>query len=249
MNVPGWEPQRGVRDLGLTAGETHAWLLPCVQSTGTLAALSALLDGDERRRAERYHFARDRQRFIAARGALRLVLAGYLGCEPQDVAFVLGGHGKPRIADRHGTPLCFNLSTSQDWALLAVTPGREVGVDVEYIDGRRADREIARRWFAPGEVQALEALEGAAWLRGFFTCWTRKEAFVKATGEGLSRPLDSFEVSVAPGGPSPLLRVLEDGPSGTAWRMTDLPEVPGYATALVVGGPIDTLNGFRLALS
>lgn len=248
MNVPGWEPRDAGHNPGLAREEAQVWLLPCVQPPRTLGALSALLGGDERRRAGRYRFARDRERYIAAHGAVRLVLAGYLGCEPPDIELVLGEYGKPHLANRHGTPLRFNLSISGEWALLAVTLGRDVGVDIECIDARRADREIARRWFAPGEIQALDALEGDEWVRGFFTCWTRKEAFVKATGEGLSHPLDSFEVSIAPGGPS-LLWVAENGPSAAAWRMADLPEVPGYASALVVDGPIDTLNGYMLALS
>lgn len=228
----------------ITGDETHVWLLPCVQPGAMLDELSRLLDEDERRRAERYRFERDRNRFVAARGAVRRVLAGYLRCAPRDLEFDLGDHGKPRLAKGHATSLRFNVSTSQEWAMLAVTLGREVGVDVEYIDSRRADRAIARRYFAPREVRALEALQNGEWLRGFFTCWTRKEAFVKATGEGLSRPLDTFEVSVEVRRPEPLLWFRDDNPAADCWRMTDLADLPGYASALVVAGSIGALRTF-----
>jgi 4'-phosphopantetheinyl transferase len=226
----------------ITSDDTHVWLLSCRQPRAALDDLFATLDEEERGRANRYRFEYDRDRFIASRGAVRQVLAGYLHCASSEVGFDLAEHGKPRLAERHATSLRFNVSTSHDWAMLAVTLGREVGIDVERIDSKRADTGIASRYFAPGEVRALEAMGEDEWLYGFFNCWTRKEAFVKATGEGLSRPLDSFEVSLASGQPGSLIRVQGRGEPAQGWRMANLAEVPGYASALVVTGPIGELH-------
>lgn len=230
--------------MSITADDIHVWLLPCRQPHAVLGELFAMLGEEERRRANRYHFEYDRDRFIASRGAVRQVLAGYLHCAPSEVEFDLAEHGKPRLAGRHATSLRFNVSTSHDWAMLAVTLGREVGIDVERIDSNRADLGIAKRYFAPGEVHALESMGEDEWLHGFFNCWTRKEAFVKATGEGLSRSLDSFEVSLAPGQPASLIRIQGCEDTVRRWRMADLAEVSGYASALVVAGSIGQLHGF-----
>jgi 4'-phosphopantetheinyl transferase len=228
----------------ISADSTHVWLLACRQSPEVLDELLSVLDAEERRRADRYRFEADRNRFIASRGALREVLAAYLQCAPRDVLFSLAEHGKPHLAEPCDRSLRFNLSTSGDWAMLAVTLGREVGVDVERINSERADRGIVSYYFAPGEIQALEAMDEADWLQGFFNCWTRKEAFIKATGEGLSRPLDSFEVSLQPGQPASLISFQGCRQAAKRWRMAELAEVPGYASALVVAGSIGQIHSF-----
>jgi len=231
-------------DMSITTDDTHVWLLPCRQARTVMDELFVTLDEEERQRANRYRFEYDRDRFIASRGAVRQVLAGYLHCTPSEVGFDLTKRGKPRLAERHATMLRFNVSTSHDWAMLAVTLGREVGIDVERIDSKRADLGIASHYFAPGEVHALEGMAEDERLHGFFNCWTRKEAFVKATGEGLSRPLDSFEVSLAPGQPASLIRIQGRENAVQRWRMADLAEVPGYASSLVVAGSIGQLRSF-----
>jgi len=245
MNDLDWQQVTEWSDVHIPADATHVWLLDCRQPAVVLDKLFALLDGEERGRAKRYRFDADRNRYIVSRAALREVLAAYLHCAPGEIEFDLAEHGKPRLGERHATPLRFNLSTSGDWAMLAVTLGREVGVDVERINSARADREIVSYYFAPGELQALEAMAEGEWLQGFFNCWTRKEAFIKATGEGLSRPLDSFEVSLATGQSVSLISFEGCTEAAKRWRMAELAAVPGYASALVVAGSIGQIHRFR----
>jgi 4'-phosphopantetheinyl transferase len=234
-----------MNNLWISADETHVWLLSCRQPRSMLDEFWQLLDKAERLRANRFHFDRDRDRFIASRAQVRRVLAEYLCCAPAEIAYDLAERGKPRLAEQHASSIRFNQSISGDWAVLALAPGRELGVDIERIDSLRADREMVNGFFAPGEVCALEALQEDQWLPGFFNCWARKEAFIKATGEGLSRPLDSFEVSIAPQQPPSLLSVQGYEDASDHWRMAELAEVPGYASALVVTGEIGRLQCFE----
>lgn len=155
------------------------------------------LSPDERARADRFVVARARDRFVVARGRLRQLLGALVGCPPADVRFAVADGGKPALAHPGGR-LCFNVAHSNDLMLCAITLDHEVGVDVEHVRPD-VDREaIARRFFARDEVRALEAAPHGLARDAFFACWTRKEAVVKATGEGLARPLDSFAVSVDP---------------------------------------------------
>ena len=254
--------------------ETHVWLVPLELDAPERDALASTLEQAERHRAERFRFEHDRRRFVVARGALRAILAGYLGgTAPAQVEFVTGPRGKPRLATRHGTggPR-FNMSHSGEWAMvgvihrdmkphnvvltmdgrplvldlgLAVAPERELGVDLERKDPARADAGVARRYFAPGEMRALEKLSGTAWVEGFFNCWTRKEAYVKATGDGLHTPLDAFEVSLDPAEPAALLSVGGSVTDAARWHLAALPTPAGYAAALVSDGPVGTVHRFR----
>jgi 4'-phosphopantetheinyl transferase len=241
---PGWKRPRDTREMSISEDETHVWLLPCRQSGARLDSLWRELDEAERSRANRFHFEKDRSRFVASRAMVRRVLSCYLRCPAAEVSYDIAEGGKPRLADRHASSIRFNQSISGDWALLALTPDRELGVDIEQIDGRRADRDIVNGFFAPGEVRALEALPEHEWMFGFFNCWARKEAFIKSTGEGLSRPLDSFEVSIATGQAPSVLSVAGYADADKRWQMADLAEVPGYASALVVTGPVGRLQCF-----
>jgi 4'-phosphopantetheinyl transferase len=147
------------------------------------------------------------------------------------------------LAKEHaGGDVRFNASHSDELALIAVVVGVDIGVDVERIDPRRADPGVAARFFAPAEVEALAGLSGRAWTRGFFDCWTRKEAFVKAVGEGLSYPLDGFEVSVSPDEPARIVRVGGSAALARRWSMAAMDPSPAHAGALVVAGPIGTLR-------
>lgn len=224
----------------LGAGEVHVWWIDVRFDARTQQHLAGLLEQHERDRAARFRFAPDRRRFVAARAALRSVLAGYLNDQADRICFQSGPYGKPRIASN---ALRFNASHSGDWALVAVSCDRELGVDVERLEPARAEGALARRFFAPGEVTELESLPASERVRGFFNCWTRKEAFIKATGQGLQRPLDSFQVSLAPERAPALLRV--DGTSNTRWRLWSLDAPGGYAAALVVDGGRCALRVFR----
>jgi 4'-phosphopantetheinyl transferase len=159
--------------------------------------LEALLDDADRERAKAFHFEDHRRRFIARRGLVRIELARAIGGQPGRLRFAQGEQGKLSLSD--APELRFNLSHAEDLALLAISDGAEIGCDIERIDPARARRDVAERFFSPRECATLSALPEEQWVEGFFNCWTRKEAYIKALGIGLSYPLDSFTVSLAPG--------------------------------------------------
>jgi 4'-phosphopantetheinyl transferase len=180
---------------------------------------------------------------VVARGLLRAILGRYLGCSPADVRFCYGPRGKPALNDaRGGEALRFNLSHSRGIALYAVTRGREVGVDVEAIRPEVEIASVARRVFSPSERATLHSLPPELQSEAFFNGWTRKEAFIKATGEGLARPLDEFDVSIAPGEPARLLATQPDADEAARWTLRELLPGPGYRAAVAVEG-----TGWRLA--
>jgi 4'-phosphopantetheinyl transferase len=231
-----WDP-RPHPPLG--AHDVHVWRVPLDDET-RVESYWALLDDEERRRATR--FVRDvhRRRFIAAHGALRTILAGYLDARPTALAFVNGEHGKPALRDVTGRPpVEFNLSHSDDLALVAVARAHPVGVDLERWS-EVEHLELAERFFSPGERMALRALAYAPHLveAGFFAAWTRKEAYLKATGQGITRGLHHFDVALAPGEPARLLADRLDDQATARWAMFALDPAPGYSAALVVASPV-----------
>jgi 4'-phosphopantetheinyl transferase len=199
--------------------------------------LHHLLSSDEIARAERFHFARDRTSFITARGLLRTLLGRYLSLPPGQVRFQYYPHGKPALdPDIANADLRFNLAHSHGLAVYAFGRGRELGVDVEQIRPEMAKERIAERFFSPVEVAALQALPLAVREEAFFLCWTRKEAYLKATGRGLSLRLDVFDVSVAPDAPAALLAARHDPHEVDHWTLHTLRPAPGYVGALAVEG-------------
>lgn len=198
-------------------------------------SLVRLLSASERARAARFIRNRDRRRFIVARARLRQLLAARLGTQPESVEFTYGAHGKPALAaDLAAFGLRFNVSHAQDLALYAITYGREVGVDVEAVRALSDADDIAARFFSRHENEAYRALELRDRPRGFFNCWTRKEAFIKAIGEGLSHPLDRFDVTLAPGEQARILRVAEAPGETCGWALRSFSPAPGFVAALVV---------------
>ncbi len=179
-------------------------------------ALSRHLSPDERSRADRFVFAHDRDRFRVGHGRLREILAGYVGVPAGELRFAYGEHGKPRLS-LDGPAPHFNLSHSDDQAALAVSHDVEVGVDIEKV--RMVERGLARRFFGAAEIAALEALPDEQWLDGFFRCWTRKEAVLKATGVGLTLSLASFDVSIAADESPRLLRLDGDPEASSRWSL------------------------------
>jgi 4'-phosphopantetheinyl transferase len=184
----------------------------------------ATLSPDELERASHFRSARDRERFIGTRSALRNILAGYLRCEPSAIEFSHNEHGKPRVRALH-----FSFSRSHELAVCAVSLTSEVGVDLERIDPAFATFSVAETFFARGEIAALGALPQHYRLEAFFRCWTRKEAYVKASGQGLSMSLQSFEVNLVE--PAAFLGGVE------GWSIESLDAPPGYAGALVASNP------------
>jgi len=219
----------------IAENEVHLWCA-CLDAPARVADdFRRLLSVEELDRAARFRFDRDRERFVAARGFLRVILGRYLRVEPGRLRFCYGAFGKPGLtAEFSGTGLRFNLSHSRNLALYAVARELEVGVDVEQMRAEFAEERIARTFFSPREVAALQALPRNVWLESFFNCWTRKEAYVKARGEGLSARLDQFDVSVAPGEPARLLRVFPDRQETRRWTLQSFRPQPGFVAALAV---------------
>ena len=222
----------GPRTMDLSDREIHVWRarLDCHESL--LPQFEATLSSDETSRAERFHFSTHRNGYVIGRGILRELLARYLGGSPAELEFRYGPWGKPCLRlENPSQSVQFNVSHSQGWALLAFAVGRSLGVDVEFVRADVAAEEIAERYFSAREIAELRALPQAMLAEGFFLCWTRKEAYIKARGEGLQIPLDSFHVSLTPGGPE-----LLEGPDSSQWDVHSLSPGPRYVGALVAEG-------------
>ncbi len=233
----------------LKPGNVHVWRAVLDQSEAVCCELEGALSPDERARAARFHFPHDRRRFTVARGVLRHIIGAYLGVQPDAVQFKYGRLGKPAL-DAGAPPrrLCFNTSHSRTLALFALSRDRELGVDVEYMRAVPDAAHIAERFFSKSENAALKALPPEQQHEAFFTCWTRKEAYIKAIGDGLSRPLHGFEVSLSPGEPARLTRVDGDEYEAHRWSMLDLAPGPGYRGALVAEGECPHLSCFTFPL-
>jgi 4'-phosphopantetheinyl transferase len=189
----------------LPENAVHVWRFSLDADRETQEKCAELLSEREKESAARFILERDRVSFIAAHGILRALLARYLGCAPEVIEFVYNSYGKPAVSHpRVPYRLSFNLSHSHGLGALAIVRGREIGVDVEKIRPEFAGEEIAERYFSSKEVDELRRLPDERRAEGFFLCWTRKEAYVKALGEGLRLPLDSFSVSLTPGEPAQL---------------------------------------------
>ena len=183
----------------------------------------AWLSDEERDRAARFRFDRDRDRYVVCRGNLREMLGERLGVAPAEIAFSYNAHGKP---ETRGVE--FNVSHSGSRALIAISRARVVGVDIERMNRGFMHEQIPERFFSPGEVRALRALPEAGQVEAFFHCWTRKEAYVKARGLGLSLALDGFDVSL--GHPACFLRGVE------GWEIESVNAGDGFAAAVVAEG-------------
>jgi 4'-phosphopantetheinyl transferase len=227
----------------LGCDEVHVWRATLDQTPSQIQSFRKSLAADEQARAERFYFERDRRHFIVARGVLRAILGGYLKRAPEGLSFCYSSHGKPALAgESGGDAIRFNVSHSHGIALYAVTRGREVGIDLERIRSNLEVEEIAGRFFSRREVAMLRALPTEEQREAFFRCWTRKEAYIKARGEGLSLPLDQIDVLLAPGEPAAILGTRPDPSEAFRWSLQELATAPGYVAALAVEG-----QGWRLA--
>jgi len=213
----------------LPEGSIEVWL---ASLHGELDEVRHILSRDELDRASRYHFDRDRDRFAVGRALLRTLLEQYTGEPRECIRFAYGPYGKPRLATGSTT---FNVSHSEDVALFAFSRGLEIGVDIEAAPSRPTDRDVAARFFSPLEAHTLFGLSLEQQSRAFLSCWTRKEAFIKARGEGLSLPLQDFDVTLAPGVSPALVRTAWSATEPADWLLFDISEdCPGCVAAVAV---------------
>ncbi len=224
-----WKPPPA--DLRLAANEVHLWCADLSAESFPLAAMAATLSKEEHGRVQRFRFAKDRTQFVVARSLLRTLLGRYLNSDPMLLDFNYGAQGKPQL--RNESALRFNLAHSEALILYAVSWQQEVGIDVEYIRAAVSYETIAEQFFSAAEVAAVRSLPVDQQPQAFFNCWTRKEAYIKARGEGLSFPLDGFEVSLD----SQLsLKVYQFPHESERWRLYHLYPKSQYVGAVAVEG-------------
>lgn len=227
----------------LGADEVHLWRVR-LDRPGAGDDMWAVLSETERGRARRFFQEHHRRRFVAAHAGLRRILAGYVASPAAELRFTVGAHGKPSLAESgtSGRMLEFNLSHSADLAVIAVAWERPVGVDLERWKREMNHLELAERFFSPGERASLRALAERHddLVHGFFAAWSRKEAYLKARGEGVTRGLHHFDVTLAPGEPARLVADRLDS-AVDRWRMRSFVPAPGYSGAIVVAEPFGEL--------
>jgi 4'-phosphopantetheinyl transferase len=231
--IPAW--QAPPADLELPDGEVHVWRLPLDLAPDRAAALARLLAPHEHDRAACFHFERDRRRFIVSHAGLRQILGHYLNVEPGQLRFTAGAQGKPCLADALATSgVQFNLSHSHELALVAVTRHRAIGIDVEHLRPPSDLLALAARLFSSAEYAALTSLPDDRQLIGFFNCWTRKEAYLKAIGLGMSSGLSHFQVTLKPN-EAPRFLLIDDSPALAArWSLLGLEPAPDYIAAVAL---------------
>ncbi len=229
--------QKSARPPTLADDAIHAWCASLRQPPAKISRLAQLLSPDESERAARFVFDRDREKYIVARGTLRLLLGHYLHTPPEQLQFRYGPQNKPYLAKADTRlPLQFNLAHSHNLALYAITKHQELGVDIEAIRPLDDKEQIAQRFFSAAEYATLVSLPEKQKLTGFFNCWTRKEAFLKATGDGLTRPLDQFDVSLVPGAPAELLSIEDSTQAAEQWSLFTLNPAEEYIGAIAIPG-------------
>jgi 4'-phosphopantetheinyl transferase len=218
----------------LSDEEAHIWRADLEIDECFQSSFLKLLSSDEKNRAQKFRFAKNSQNFIAARGILRSLIGKYLEINPAEVSFQYSKFGKPGIA--HNNSLQFNISHSQNVALFAFTKRFTIGVDVEFVNPNIEAKDIATNFFSKNEILNLLALPEEQQSLGFFNCWTRKEAFIKAVGEGLSFPLDKFEVSLEPDKPAKLLATHWEPEAVSKWSMYSMSPGANFVGSLVIEG-------------
>jgi 4'-phosphopantetheinyl transferase len=231
---------RAAAGVTLEAGEIHVWTVPLDPAPAIVERLAGSLAADEWERARRFRFDRHRRRYQVGRGVLRELLGAYLGMPAREVVFSYGPRGKPFLGGPAAGSLSFNLSNSHELALVGLLRGPEIGVDVEFLKPMPDLEQIAERFFSASERTALRGLPAERKREGFFNCWTRKEAYLKAVGEGLAAPLDSFDVTLIPGDPPRMLTLKGDAERARRWFYRCFRPASDYIGALALEG----IDGF-----
>lgn len=227
--------------LRLSRDTVHVVRVALEADDDQIASLQSLLSPDESARADRYKVPQPRRHFIVCRATLRQLLAACLNCQPTDIEFEYGLHGKPSLRPiATSAPMIqFSVSHSADQALIAIAMDRQVGVDIEFQDPSVRILKLAKRFFSPRESAELFSLPECDQLAGFFRCWTSKEAYLKGTGFGLSFPLSKFSVSVDPHQPVKLIEVIDQPEELARWRLMSLDPTSAFSAAILFEAKAD----------
>jgi 4'-phosphopantetheinyl transferase len=220
----------------LASDEVHVWRATLDLSQSRFDNLYQLLSPDERQRANRFRNEADTRRSVIGRGYLRLLLGWTNGLRGEELQFEYDEFGKPALVPGQRSGLHFSVSHSGEQILLAVARNRSVGVDVERIRTDLSVNDLAARFFSVAEAKSLGSLSGPVLYRAFFACWSRKEAYVKAKGQGLSLPLDQFDLAFLPDEEPRLLVTRPDSAEAGRWRLVALDVAQGYSAALIAAG-------------
>ena len=234
--MTGFPPRSPSPGLVLGPGEIHVWAVSLDPAPERVELMGRSLAADEWERAKRFRFEKHRRQYVVGRGALRTLLAAYTGTRPELVRFHYGPRGKPFLASPEAGGLQFNLSNSDELALVGLVLGPEIGVDVEYLKPMPDCDQISERFFSESERRVLRSIPFPAKEEAFFNCWTRKEAYLKAVGEGLAAPLDSFDVTLAPGEPPRMLTLEGDAERAARWFFQHFRPAPDYVGAVAIEG-------------
>ncbi len=230
----------------LGQSEIHVWRINLARQFIGDERRQSCLSAEEQQRAASFRFAQDQKRFVARRVILRQLLAAYLKKGPELVRFEFTSTQKPFLPDqRAANEIRFNTSHSADWALIAISSGIELGVDLEQCRAMTDAEDLARAFFSNAEINELAQMPQALKLRAFFNGWTRKEAFVKAIGLGFSYPFNRFSVSLAADKPAALLEVADDPEALKKWSLISLEVAPDVSAALVFEGKPSRVKFFE----
>ena len=213
----------------LTDSRIEVWCVQTAAPANVMRECASLLSADEKHRAARFRFERHREEFLIAHGALRILLARYLHCRAPDLAFAYGRRNKPALPN---SGIEFNISHTDGLAVLAFAKGGEIGIDVERIHAVSDMMDIISHFFCRDEAEELSSLPEAERDQAFFLCWTRKEAYIKATGDGLSTPLSDFRVTLKPGEPARFVYVGRGSSGNCGWMLRNVEIAPEYAAAV-----------------
>lgn len=220
-----------MNNITLSENEIHIYKSLLIKSPSEISEYNKILSSDEKERAGRFKFEKHRNRFIAGRGLLRQILSRYLKIHPSEIKFSYEEKGKPFLKDNR---IRFNLAHSNEFAVYAIMMDNEVGIDLEFKKEMTDALEIGKRFFSAGEFEELKNLKGSDIETGFFNCWTRKEAFIKAIGEGLSYPLSDFSVTLKPGVEPEFLWIKKNPEEVKEWSLHNIEINNDYISALAV---------------
>lgn len=243
--TPAWSLPQSTPQEEMATDDADIWRVSLDRTPDEIRLLFNLLSPDEQSRADRLRFAVHRNRYIASRGFLRQILNRYIHIAAREIRFFTGFHGKPQLnVSPEKTDLQFNLSHTHGLALYAVSRKHDIGIDVEYLGRACSPLKIARRFFTPGEAEIIAGLPEKIGRRAFFTCWTRKEAILKAKGVGLTIPLNQFAVSVLPEDPPALVHAAWDRDEHSKWQLFDIDPGRDYVASLAVEKGISRFRFF-----